>query len=188
MKGVLPLADGFEEIEANTSVDVMRRAGIDIIIAGLHDRLIDSAQGVKVMPDTTMDKISANDFDFIVLVGGYPGYINLKQDKNVLNLVREMDKAGKYIAAICGGPSVCNEAGILKGRKVTAHPSVTDDIPDAERVDKITVVDGNLITGRHPGAAFAFAVKVVEVLLGKDKAEEVSQKINPGFRASLTRI
>jgi 4-methyl-5(b-hydroxyethyl)-thiazole monophosphate biosynthesis len=100
VKVIVRLIDGFEEIEFNTIVDILRRAEMELTAAGLKEGLIEGAHGVKVMPDTSIDKINAGDFDVIVLPGGHPGFVNLGQDERVLSLVREMDKAGKYVTAI----------------------------------------------------------------------------------------
>jgi len=177
MKVVVPLVDGFEEIEFSTMVDILRRAEMDVTTAGLKEGLIEGAHRVKVMPDTSIDKITPGDFDLIVLPGGYPGFENLGKDERVLNLVREMDRGGKYVTAICGAPSVLSKAGILKGRKATIHPAVEEMLTDAQHVDERVVVDGRLITSQGPGTAMEFSMKLVEVLVGKDKMEEVNREV-----------
>jgi len=173
MRVVVPLVEGFEEIEFNTIVDILRRAEIEIIIAGLKEGLIEGARKVKVMPDTSIDKINPHDFDAIVLPGGYPGFVNLGKDERVLRLVQEMDRAGKYIAAICGAPAVLSKAGILKGKKATIHPAVKEQLTDAQYVDERVTVDGKLITSQAPGTAMEFALKLVEIFAGKDKMSKI---------------
>jgi len=177
MKVVVPLADGFEEIEFSTIVDILRRAGIEVTSAGLTEGLIEGAHGVKVMPDTSTDEIKPGDFDAIVLPGGYPGFVNLGEDERVLNLVKEMDKAGKYVAAICGAPSVLSKVGILKGKRVTIHPGVKNMLADAQHVEGRVVVDGRFITSQSPGTAMEFAMTLVEVFVGKGKVEEVNSEV-----------
>jgi 4-methyl-5(b-hydroxyethyl)-thiazole monophosphate biosynthesis len=177
MKVIVPLTDGFEEIEFSTIVDILRRAEMDVTTAGLKEGVIEGAHGVKVMADTSIDKINPGHFDIVVLPGGYPGFVNLGQDERVVNLVREMDKASKYVTAICGSPSVLSKAGILKGRKATIHPAVRDMLTDAEHVDERVIADGKLITSQGPGTAMEFSMKLVEILVGKDKVEEVNGEV-----------
>jgi len=173
MKVVVPLTEGFEEIEFNAIVDILRRADIDVTTAGLREGLIEGAHKVKVMADTSIDKIIPNDFDAIVLPGGYPGFVKLGEDKRVLKLVQEMDKAGKYVSAICGAPAVFAKAGILKGRKATIHPAVKEQLTDAQFVEERVVVDGKLITSQAPGTVIEFVLKIVELLAGEDKMKKI---------------
>jgi 4-methyl-5(b-hydroxyethyl)-thiazole monophosphate biosynthesis len=177
MKGVVPLAEGFEEIEFSTIVDILRRAEIDVTTAGLKEGVITGAHGVGVMPDTLIDRISSGDFDAIVLPGGYPGFVNLGEDERVLKLAAEMDKAGKHVAAICGAPSVLSKAGILKNRMATIHPAVREQLTGARYVDERVVVEGKLITSQGPGTAMEFALKLVELWAGKKKVAQLSQEI-----------
>jgi 4-methyl-5(b-hydroxyethyl)-thiazole monophosphate biosynthesis len=177
MKVVVPLAEGFEEIEFNTIIDILRRAEIDVVIAGLKEGLIEGSHEVKVMPDTLIDNINSNDFDAIVLPGGYPGFVNLGEDEKVLKLVQKMDKADKYVTAICGAPSVLSKAGILGGKKATIHPLVKEMLTGGQYTEERVVVDGKLITGQAPGSAMEFAMKLVEILAGKDKMEKVNEEV-----------
>jgi 4-methyl-5(b-hydroxyethyl)-thiazole monophosphate biosynthesis len=177
MRVLVPLVDGFEEIEFSTIVDILRRADLDVITAGLREGAIDGAHGVKVIPDTLIDKVISDDFDVIVLPGGYPGFVNLGKDERVLRLVREMHGKNKYVAAICGAPSVLSKAGILKGRKATIHPGVKDMLTGAEHVDERVVVDGRIITSQGPGTAMEFSMKLVEVLVGKGEVKQVNKEV-----------
>ncbi|MDD5703303.1 MAG: DJ-1/PfpI family protein [Dehalococcoidales bacterium] len=177
MKAIVPLATGFEEIEFSVIVDVLRRAAIDTTTAGLSDGFVEGAHGIKIIPDISIDKIDPSYFDVLVLPGGYPGFENLGKDKRILGLVREMDKASKYVTAICGSPSVLSRAGILKGRKATIHPGARDMLTDAQHMDDRVVVDGKLITSQGPGTAIEFSMKLVEILLGQDKVQELNSEI-----------
>lgn len=174
MKVVVPLAEGFEEIEFNTIVDILRRAGIGVSIAGLKRGPTEGAHGIKVLPDSSIDSIDAADFDAVVLPGGSPGFVNLGQDARVLDLIRAFDKAGKYVTAICGAPTVLSIAGVLKGRKVTAYPSTKEMLTDGRYVDETVVVDGKLITSQGPGTAMEFSLKLVEMLVGREKMANVA--------------
>jgi protein deglycase len=174
MKILMPLAEGFEEIEAIMVIDILRRAGIEVVIAGLKDGLVEGAHKIKMLPDLCMDKISQNEFDGIVLPGGFPGFENLGNDDRVLKIVRQMDKAGKYIAAICGAPSVLIKAGILKGRKATVSPAGRAQVMAcAKYMEDRVVVDGKLVTSQSPGTAMEFALKLVEVLAGEEKMKQI---------------
>ena len=177
MRVLVPLVDGFEEIEFSTIVDILRRVKLDVVAAGLKEGAIDGAHGVRVIPDTSIDEVSANDFDVIVLPGGYPGFLNLEKDERVLSLVREMHDQNKYIAAICGAPSVLSKAGILEGRKSTIHPAVKDMLKGAQHVNERVVVDGRIITSQGPGTAMEFSMKLVEVLVGKGEVKQVNEEV-----------
>ncbi|MCL0047886.1 DJ-1/PfpI family protein [Dehalococcoidia bacterium] len=177
MRVLVPLVEGFEEIEFSTIVDILRRAELEVITAGLKEGVIDGSHGVKVIPDTLIDRVSAGDFDVIVLPGGYPGFVNLGKDERVLELVREMHGKNKYVAAICGAPSVLSKAGILEGRKATIHPGVKDMLSGAQHVDERVVVDGRIITSQGPGTAMEFSMKLVEVLVGKPRVEQINGEV-----------
>jgi 4-methyl-5(b-hydroxyethyl)-thiazole monophosphate biosynthesis len=174
MRILVPLAEGFEEIEAMSVVDILRRADIEVVTAGLKDGLVEGAHKVRVLPDTSLDKVDSKDFDGLVLPGGAPGFINLGKDERILTMAREMDRAGKVVAAICAAPSVLIKAGVLQGRRATVHPSGKKDVQAcAEFSEDRVVVDKNLITSRTPGTAMEFALKLVEVLAGKEKMLQV---------------
>lgn len=170
---VVPLADGFEEIEAMSIIDILRRAGIEVVVAGLHDGYITSARGVKVIPDTTIETVKAEEFDMIVLPGGQPGSDNLNTDQRVRNLLVEFYSRGKLTGAICAAPYVLANAGILQGRKATSYPTYKEKITGAEYVEEDVVEDGNVITSRGPATAASFAFKIVEKLKGKETAENI---------------
>jgi 4-methyl-5(b-hydroxyethyl)-thiazole monophosphate biosynthesis len=173
--------EGFEEIEFCSIVDILRRAGIDVTTFSLIKGAVKGSHGIEVMADSLIDEIKAGDFDGIVLPGGYPNFVKLGEDERVLKLVREMDAAGKCVAAICGAPSVLSKAGILRGRKATIYPGVKDMLTDAHYVAERVIVDGNLITSQGPGTAIEFSIKLVEALKGKKKAKEVSAEILAGL-------
>jgi len=174
MKILMPLTEGFEEIEAIAVIDILRRAEIEVVVAGLKEGLVEGAHKVKVLPDISLEKIDSGDFDGIILPGGYPGYVNLGKDERILNMVREMDRAGKYVAAICCAPYTLIKAGVLQGRKATVSPSGKKEVSAAAKYceDRV-VVDGNLITSQSPGTAMEFALKLVEVLAGEEAMRKV---------------
>ena len=172
-KVLVLLAQGCEEIEAVTTIDILRRAGIEVTSAGLDDLPVLASRGVVLLPDTTLDLAQHQEFDMIVLPGGQPGTDNLKADKRLIALLRQMTQRGKYVAAICAAPSVLAAAGLLDGRKATCYPTCLDDFPKVNLQTAAVVEDGNIITSRGPGTAMDFALALVERLAGKAKRQEV---------------
>jgi 4-methyl-5(b-hydroxyethyl)-thiazole monophosphate biosynthesis len=171
---MVPLADGFEEMEALTIVDILRRAGLKVETVGVVGSTITGAHGVRVLADRRLMEIS-EDYDAIVLPGGSPGYINLSRTARILEILKKMNDQGKTIAAICASPSVLAKAGILENKKATIYPGMEREIPRprAERV----VVDGNVITSQGPGTTIEFALKLVEVLVSREKASEIRRDL-----------
>ena len=176
-KVLVPLAQGCEEIEAVTVIDILRRAGIEVISAGLDDQPVRASRGVVLLPDTTLDSALKFDFDMLVLPGGQPGSNNLKADKRILDLVKRMAQQGKYVAAICAAPSVLAASGVLDGKRATSFPGALDAFPQVQQQHTAVVEDGKLITSRGPGTAMDFALVLVERLLGKAKSDEVSSAL-----------
>jgi len=178
MKVVVPLAAGFEEIETSAIVDIFRRAKIEVVTAGLKGKgEVEGAHGVKFISDVALDEIRPDDYDAIVLPGGYPGFVNLGNDKRVLNLVKDMYAKDKYVAAICGAPSVLSKSGVLKGSNATIYPGCRDMLTDAEYMDERVVKDKKIITSQGPGTAIEFAIKLVEVFISAEKAEEIKKDV-----------
>ncbi len=172
-KIVILLADGFEELEAVAIIDVLRRAEIEIVSAGLKEGPVSSAHNVKVIPDTMIDKISSDDFDMLVLPGGIPGSDNLNADERVINLIKDFNAKGKMTGAICAAPYVLANAGILDGKRATSYPSFSDRLGSAVYVEKTVVKDGNIMTSRGPGTALCFGLAIVEKFAGKEKAAQI---------------
>ena len=174
MRVLVPLAEGFEEIEAISVIDILRRAEIEVVTAGLKEGLAEGSHKVKVLPDTTLEKVDWHDFDGLVLPGGAPGFVNLGNDQRIIDMAREMNRAGKCVAAICAAPSVLIKAGVLQNRKATVSPSGKAQVQACAdfREDRV-VVDKNLITSRAPGTALEFALKLVEALAGREMMEQV---------------
>jgi len=169
------LADGFEEVEAIAIIDVLRRAEIHTVIAGLHAGPITSARKVKVVPDTVIDTVRSDDFDMIVLPGGQPGSDNLNADQRVQDLVREFANKGKLTGAICAAPIVLASAGVLRGKHATAYPSYKDRLGGALYSEDPVVTDGNVLTSRGAGTALGFGLAIVERLINKEKAQKIKE-------------
>ncbi len=178
---VVPLAHGFEEIEAVTVVDILRRAGISVTIAGVEAGAppcaVEGRTGIKLVPDLSLDEVKASDFDMVVLPGGLKGTQILQKDPRVARLLRYFQEGERYIAAICAAPTVLAAHGMIEGRKLTSHPSVQAQLPGALYDEGRVVIDGKLVTSRGPGTAMEFAMALVEILMGRQKVEEVNQGV-----------
>ncbi len=175
MKRVLvPLAPGFEEIEAVTIVDILRRADVHVTVAGTVAGPVTGSRGVVIVPDTTLDQATDSEFDMIVLPGGGPGTENLRRDPRITRLVKAQSDRGGYVAAICAAPTVLGDAGLLAGRRVTSYPSNQSQLAGADYQTDRVVVDGRLITSRSPGTALEFALTLVEHLAGRPVSERIA--------------
>lgn len=177
MKAAVLLAEGFEEIEFSTIVDILRRAGMDVVIAGLKEGEIAGSHGIRMIPDVPLDRIETSDLDAVVLPGGFPGFMNLSQDERVIKLVKEMHDEQKYVAAICGAPFVLSQAGILEGKRATIHPGVKEMLTGAHYIDDRVVIDGKIVTSQGPGTAMEFSLKLVEIWADRHKVEEVNKDV-----------
>lgn len=172
---LVPLAHGFEDLEAVTIVDLLRRAGIDVVTAGLQPGLVLGSRGIRVQPDATLDEAMTHDYDLIALPGGLPGADHLRDDARVQALLKKMAAAGKYTAAICAAPMALARAGLLAGKRATGYPGVLDslDLADTRMSTDAVVVDGRVVTSRGPGTAMDFALALIELLVDKDKRDQV---------------
>ena len=174
MKNVLVLfAEGSEELEAITIVNILRRAGVSVTLAGLDAEALRGSRGVMLTPDNMLDAVLHEDFDMIVLPGGQPGTNHLKADARVLKLVQNMAQQDKYVAAICAAPSVLATAGLLDGKQATSFPGALTPFPKVKQQQAAVVEDGKIITSRGPGTAMDFALTLVERLAGSAKRQEV---------------
>jgi 4-methyl-5(b-hydroxyethyl)-thiazole monophosphate biosynthesis len=170
------LAEGFEEVEAVTPIDLLRRAGADVTAASLADGIhVTGKNGVTMHADTTLAAVGNKLFDCLFLPGG-PGVKNLRADPRVRSVVLAHHAAGKWVTAICAAPTVLNDAGLLAGRSYTAHFSVANELP-AIRADERVVVDGTLMTSRGAGTALDFGLSLVEKLFSTEKSREVARSV-----------
>jgi len=174
-KALVFLAQGFEEIEAVTIVDILRRCGIDVTVAGLNSDVVEGAHGMKIVPDRYVGEVSVEDFDTVVCPGGSPGYENLRRNRRVLAMIKDAYKSGKLVAAICASPAVLSDAGILKDRLCTIYPGMEDELRKGggKPREDLVVVDGTIITSRGPATAILFALAVAEKLVGERAVESV---------------
>ena len=172
------LADGFEEIEALTAVDLLRRAQIYVDTVSITEEYtVHGAHGINVQTEDLFEEVNFVESDMIVLPGGMPGTLNLDAHSGVRRVVKDFFEEGKYIGAICAGPTVLANLGLLKGKRITCHPTVEQDIQGAVITKVPVTVDNNVITGRGAGAAVDFALKLIEVLAGSEKAKEIGETI-----------
>lgn len=171
---LVPLAPGFEEIEAVTIVDVLRRAGVEVTTASLRGTEVEGSHGITVSADRPLDALRGQKFDAVVLPGGMPGASNLRDDPRIREALRETVAHGGIAAAICAAPIALEAAGLLAGRRATAYPSFRDQLVSAkERLAAHVVEDGPVVTGSGPGTAMEFALALVGRLVGADAAADL---------------
>lgn len=175
---LLPLAKGFEELEAVGLIDVMRRGGIDVRVAYLEDEfqgdLVLGANGIAIQADVSLKNIISDDFDMMVLPGGWDGTYALAENARVIELLQEF-KATKAVGAMCAAPFVLKKAGIL-GNNYTCHPGAKDEIDHTGyRGDMKVVIDGNVMTSQGPGTAVCFGLAILERLVGVESMQAVKE-------------
>lgn len=172
---LVPIAEGTEEIEAVTIIDVLRRAEAQVTVASVGALQITASRGVKIVADCLIEECKERDFDLIVLPGGIPGAEHLRDSPVLKEILMRQQTNGRLYAAICAAPAVVLQAhGLLENRLATCHPNFVEGLQDGSSVESRVVVDGNCITSRGPGTAMAFSLKLVEMLFGKDKMEAVA--------------
>lgn len=165
MRAFVLLAEGFEEIEAFTAIDVLRRAKVDVAVVGLSSKVITGSHGIKTMAELLLSDINPDNYDMVVLPGGDPGYKNLSNSAAVISLIKDYNKKKKLIAAICAAPAILAQAGILDDKIATIYPGMENKLPRPR--DAKVVVHGNVITSKAPGTAMEFALKLAEILTQK---------------------
>jgi len=174
---LVPLAEGFEECEAITIIDILRRASLTVIVAGLNGTPITGAHGIRVECDTTLDQVNRKALSGIVLPGGQPGTSNLLKSSLIRDIIIDLDRQEQMVAAICAAPTVLLAAGILSGRKVTSFPACEKEFDPTLYQTDAFVEDGNVVTGRALGTALPFSLKLVQKLCGNAKAEEIRRAV-----------
>ncbi|MEQ8288127.1 MAG: DJ-1/PfpI family protein [Gammaproteobacteria bacterium] len=172
---LIPLAQGCEELEAVTIIDLLRRAEITVITAGLDNNPVTASRKTVLIPDTDLDTALTEEFDMVVLPGGLPGADYLDKDPRIRDMLVKMANSEKFTAAICAAPKVLASAGLLKGKQATAYPGILESDTDTEITGEAVVTAGKVITSRGPGTAMDFALTLIEQLVGKDKRDEVEK-------------
>ncbi len=176
---LVPLAQGCEELEAVTIIDLLRRASIEVVTAGLDDEPVKASRGVRLLPDTTLDKALEQEYDMVVLPGGAVGADNLRNDPRIAELLRKMADSGKWTSAICAAPVVLAKAGLLSGKKATSYPGMLDKLglEDVEVTADPVVRDGQVVTSRGPGTAMDFTLELIELLRDRATRDKVEQAL-----------
>ncbi|MGN9165463.1 DJ-1 family glyoxalase III [Tissierellaceae bacterium HCP3S3_D8] len=179
MKVIVFLAEGFEEIEALTVVDYLRRMDILVDTVSITDeREVKGAHDIRVISDRTIAEIEdINSYDGVVIPGGMPGATNLKNDKRVVQIVSSFNEKNKLISAICAGPIVLDKADIIKDKNVTSYPGFDKRLKGCKYREEPVVRDENIITARGPALAVDFAIEIIEYLLGEKRAEDLKRDI-----------
>lgn len=168
------LVDGFEEIECVTPVDLLRRAGVEVVVAAIHGNPVTGRSGIRITADAILDEVADQDFDLLFIPGG-PGVGDLRRDGRAAAMARDYAAAGKTVAAICAAPLVLHDAGLLPGRRFTAHRSVVDELPGA--LNERVVADGHLITSRGAGTAIDFGLALVARFTDEATAGKIAADI-----------
>lgn len=178
-KVLIPLAQGCEELEAVTLIDLLRRAEINVTTAGLESGSVTCSRKTVIVPDTTVDKILNDQFDLIVLPGGLPGANHLRDDKRIIELLTNQASDNKLIGAICAAPKALAKAGLLENKTATSFPNVLAELklPNTNISDDAIVQDGNIITSRGPGTAMDFALYLIELLTDKETRLKISKQM-----------
>lgn len=178
-KVVVLLKNGFEEIEALTIVDYLRRAGIKVELVSTEQELqVTGSHDIKIVADTMFEDIDKDEVELVFLPGGMPGAKSLSEDSKVLELIAYLDQKGRAISAICAAPIVLENAGVIKNKKVTSYPSFDNELKSiAEYREDLVYVDENIITSRGPATAVYLALELIELLKGREKMSEIKSDI-----------
>jgi len=174
---LVPLAPGFDEIEAITIIDLLRRAEIEVVVAGTDPGPIAGSHQIVIYPDTALDAVLDVTFDLVVLPGGGEGTANLRRDRRVIDLVQRQAAGGRYVAAICAAPTVLADAGLLAHTPVTSYPSYRPHFPSSQYREDRVVVSDRVITSRGPGTALEFSLALVELLAGPDQRQRLAEQV-----------
>ena len=174
---IVLLADGFEEIEALTTVDMLRRAGLKVKTVGINNRVPTGSHGISVVCDAMPEDINLSKVMMVILPGGMPGTINLDNSSFTDKAIKAMIKNGGRIAAICAAPIILGRRGLLNGREATCYPGFEKDLQGAKILDRDVITDGNITTARGMGVAIEFAEELLSLLIGKSKTDDISSAI-----------
>lgn len=173
-KVLVAIADGTEELEAVTIIDVLRRAEANVTVASVGAKQVTASRGVKLVADAVISDCLGTVYDLIVLPGGMPGAEHLRDSKELTDMLKEQAASGRLYAAICASPAVALKPhGLLENKKATCYPSLLSELDNPEQAK--VVVDGNCITSQGPATALEFSLKLIEILFDKQKSREVAK-------------
>lgn len=172
------IADGFEEVEALTVVDYLRRVELDIKMVNVKNTdFVTGSHGIEVKTDLKISGLKLDDCKAVILPGGIPNSTTLRDDVNVIKVIKTLYERGDIVAAICAAPIALERAGILEGKTITSHPSVKEEFKNVNYIEEKVAVDKNIITSRSAGVAIDFALKLVEILKSKKESEELAKSL-----------
>jgi len=174
---LLPLAQGCEELEAVTISDLLTRAGVDVVTAGLDEQPVIASRGIQLVAKTSIEKVADKLFDMVVLPGGLPGANDLRDNQTLQNILKNHQANNRYLAAICAAPKALAQAGVLENKTATCYPGALDDVKleSTKLTGSALEIDGKIITSRGPGTAMDFTLALIELLEGKSKKDEVEK-------------
>lgn len=173
MKAAVYFATGYEEVEALSVVDILRRGNIEVIMVGVDGKTVESSHKVSINMDATIDEINHDEIDMMILPGGMPGVTNLAANEILVKHLKSFKEQGKWLAAICAAPSILGNIGLLAGEKGICYPGFEDKLLQCEVIDERVVVSGKIITAVGAGAALDFGYKVLEVLTTKELSDQI---------------
>lgn len=179
MKVAVYFATGFEEVEALSVVDVLRRGGVEVVMTGIDSKTVVGSHKISINMDATINEIDHDKIDMMILPGGMPGTTNLAKNETLVKNLKSFKEQGKWLAAICAAPSVFGQLGLLEGEKATCYPGFEDQLLGCVHTEDRVVVSGCMITAVGPGASLQFGYKILEIIKGK----ELSDKIKEGMLA-----
>ncbi|MBO5879127.1 MAG: DJ-1/PfpI family protein [Clostridia bacterium] len=171
------LADGFEEIEALTPLDFLRRAGLNVKTVAIGSKIAVGAHGIPVICDMTASEVSENEISMLILPGGMPGTLNLDASSDTDRLINATLKNGGRIAAICAAPLILGKRGLLNGKEAICYPGFENELIGAKISERSVVTDGNITTAKGMGVALAFSKELTSLILGKEEADKISKAI-----------
>ena len=171
------LGTGFEEVEAIAPVDLLRRAGVSVLTVGVDGKAVTGSHGITVEADITLEQMDLTDLEMIVLPGGLGGVATARSSQGALDALRFAYENNKFVAAICAGPTVLAELGIIGDRRATCYPGCEAAMGSATMTEAACVADGKLITGASAGCAIPFALGLIEALMGKEEAQRIAAQI-----------
>ncbi len=189
MNALIPLANGCEEMEVVIVMDTLRRAGWKVMAAGLSGGVVKAARGVRLVPDENWDEVHPEEFDILILPGGFDGTTALCEHVGVQQALKDFAASGRWVASICAAALALHEAELLAGKRFTCYPGVGEKLPDTlQPVDQDVVVDGRMMTSQGPGTAFEFALKMIEIHDGSERAAAIRADLLLNRSRSMSKV